>query len=83
MLIICTKAALCVPFDPPDACSGKGFCMETPFFTMTKAECEALIDNRVRKDGPRARTALSCINEDEWMRRYPERPERPIKPIAR
>jgi hypothetical protein len=49
---------------------------------MTKAECEALIENRVRKDGGIARTVLFCLSEDEWNRRYPERPDKPIKPIA-
>jgi hypothetical protein len=84
MLVICTKAGLCYPVDPPTPCADKGFCYrnETAYFTRTKAECEAIIANRARKDGSRARL-LSCFTEDEWTRRFPERPERIPGPIAR
>jgi len=62
MLVICTKAALCYPVDPPADCTkDKGFCFGTPYFTMTKAECEAVIDDRARKDGPLARaSSVKC-----------------------
>jgi len=84
MLAICTKSALCYPLDPPADCTkDKGFCLGTPYFTMTKAECEAVIDSRARKDGPLVRASLSCFSEGEWIRRFPERPERPIGPIVR
>ena len=37
MLVICTKAALCYPVDPPTHCTkDKGFCLGKPYFTMTK-----------------------------------------------
>ena len=85
MLVICTKAALCYPVDAPTPCDTKGFCYrnEASYFTRTKAECEAIIDNRARKDGPPARALLSCFTEDEWVRRFPEGPERSIGPIVR
>jgi hypothetical protein len=77
MLVLCTKA-LCYPvgmaWDAP--CTGFCYRAEASPFTMTKAECETL----VRRHGPR--TALTCINEEEWTRRYPERPERPIGAVA-
>jgi hypothetical protein len=81
MLAICTKAALCYPAIPSEPCD-KGFCIEPSSFDMTKAECEAIIENRVRKDGGIARTFLFCLSEEEWIRRYPERPDLPIKPLA-
>jgi hypothetical protein len=69
VLVFCTKMLSCYPVD------GSGF-------DMTKVDCEAMIENRVHKDGQLARVALSCLSEEEWARRYPERPERGIGPIA-
>lgn len=79
MLAICT-GTLCHPFDPPAPCD-KGFCLEPSAFTMTKAACEAIIARITRRDRAFGQT-LSCFTEDEWIRRFPERPDKPIKPIA-
>jgi hypothetical protein len=84
MLVICTNSALCYPVGTAsDAPCGKGFCYrsEPSLFTMTKAECEAIIEHRLRRNRPDAHS-LVCLTEDEWTRRYPERPDKPIKPIA-
>jgi hypothetical protein len=78
MLALCTKA-LCYPVGTAWDAPCEGFCYRTSLFTMTKAECEAMIERRARKDG---RDILFCFTEDEWTRRYPERPDLPVKPIA-